>query len=219
MCRLRLLLVCLTTGIAFALAADCRSDIVIDPGPIGTVYTSKDFAFTDLNGTVASGQTISIDFTFPNGVDAVYRYDNTGSRQLYGWFAGLNFQGGTTVTTQPFVSGVVPIDANGDPVAAPVGTLTLFNSSFSSYHANYNSTNSLSNLVAFTDVPYHGVRMNLRLPAYAESGVTVTGGVFGFRRNGTGESTEIIQAVPEASSFVCVSLIGLAFLIRRAWPH
>ena len=197
------------------LSADSANALIVplDPGPVGTTYTNVDFSLTALNGTVASGQTISVDVIFPSGIDAVYRYDGIGAQQLYGWHLGLNFSGGT-VTTQPFVSGVYALDSS-NPIGASFGTITLYNGTFSGYNANHNSTNSLAALLAFEDVQYHGVRMDLHFPAYAESNVTVTSGNFGFRRNGSGEFTEIVQAVPEPSVSVFIALALTTFGVSR----
>jgi hypothetical protein len=71
-------------GLSILAAGPSRAvTILIDPGPVGTTYGSQDFAFSELNGTIASGQTLSLDFLFPAGVDAVYHFNGSGTPSLY----------------------------------------------------------------------------------------------------------------------------------------
>ena len=191
--------------------------IIIDPGAVGTTYPGIEIGFTDLNGTIANGQTITVDFLFPRGIDAVYRYDDTTIRELYGWHAGLHFVGGTTITVEPGGGYNTPLDENGDPFGNPVGWAGLYNADSFGVNVNYNMTYSPDNLIGFTDVPYHGVRITLRLPDYLEDNVIVSSGSFGFRANGSGEYTEIISAVPIPAALWLFGsgLLGLVGIARR----
>jgi hypothetical protein len=189
--------------------------IPINPGPIGSIYGSVDFSFADLNGTVAQGQQLSLDFTFPTGIEAAYRYDSTkGPRILYGWNLAFNLGGGYTITipmTSPSL--VVALDNAGNPVGPSVGTGGLYNTTFADYYGNANEQNSHAALVALTDLPYHGVRMNIQMPAYSGP-ETITSASFGFRNYTASDIAETTQIVPEPSAALLV-LSGVALCLRR----
>jgi hypothetical protein len=185
-------------GLAIVAGPSKAETIPIYPGPVGSTYQSQDFPFTDLNGTIASGQILSLDFLFPTYEDAVYRFNGVGTPMLYGWIAYLYFSPVVNVTVPPSVHNAMPLDSLGGPAGPVVGTITLYNSSVTYYNVNYNSQYLNANLLAFQNIPYHGVHMDIQLPSFSESDVIVTSGWFGFRNytGGDGDFTEIISAVP-----------------------
>ena len=205
-------------AIHFSLATADALIIPINPGPVGSTYGSVDFSFTTLNGMLAQGQQLSLDFTFPTGIEAIYRYDsNLGPRVLYGWNLALNFAGGASLTipmTSPSL--LIALDDSGNPIGPAVGTGGLYNTTFADYYGNANEQYSHASLVALTDLLYHGVRMNIQLPAYAGA-ETITSASFGFRNSSGSDIAETTQIVPEPSSSALLSIALVALLgLRRA---
>jgi len=219
---LRSSLIFVFTGILFSIFTPrntfAATSIPVDPGPVGSLFPDKQILFNDLNGVNATGQTLDLEFRFPSGVDAIYR-SLPGGRDLYGWSAIIEFTGGNTVTSNPQPLSSAAVDILGNPVAPGPGFSSIGDGSsgFVRYFANYNTQFSQQQLIDFTDTPYHGVQMRFRLPDFAGN-VVISRGTFTFDRRtifGTGDHTEIITAVPEPSSAVLLSLIGIPIALRR----
>jgi hypothetical protein len=197
----------------------------VDPGPVGSIFASEELAFNNLNGMAVSGQTLDLDFVFPDNINAEYL--SLGGRGLYGWCALLYFSGGYTVTANPHPISTYVLDSYGNAVAPGVGMVSVGNgssgqpgSNFVGYNANFNVVYSLQELIDFTGVPYHSVEMCFQLPDFAENDVTISSASFLFETwtisGEDGDRTEIVpSSVPEPSALGLLAVGATAFLVRR----
>jgi hypothetical protein len=206
-----------------------KGEIVqIDPGLPGTEFRNRRFDFNDLNGFVVNGQTIEVDVTFPDGISAVYKYEDTAPRDLYGWTLRLFYDATLDdLSAEPRTRQVVPFDEQAQ-LFDTAGILTAWGNggpggTFDTvYYGNYNVQFFPDRLEAFTDTPYHGVHFQIALPDFIGD-EEITGASFVFTVNGPTESTQILASsniIPEPSALTAfasltLAAIGFAWIRRR----
>lgn len=192
---LRLLAV-LLLGLALAGGLNEKAHAVIvniDPGNVGEVFTDRTFVFDELNGQVADGSTVPLDFVFsPKSLEADGRF-----------IAYMELTWSAPVDIVALASGTLT-DESGNAIAGTIsrglGGLSL-NETF---HA----------LTFRTDESFHGISVSLVLPS--GDGAELVGAFVRLFRDvppGSGLETSFTvggpTALPEPST---VALLGFGAL-------
>ena len=109
------------------MARNTSFEILIDPGAVGTSFSSQFFSPTDLNGTALNGQTLDLDFVFADmkHLEPSFLANSPGAYQVhFTMFHNLRSDPGDPTSATGFLS-----DENGDPVTSIVSASATANAS------------------------------------------------------------------------------------------
>lgn len=195
------LLVSLALAIGFSSAAQAVM-ISIDPGTPGESFTDRSFAFSDLNGQLADGSTLTLDVVFsPEHLQADGRFSAA---------VVLNWSSSDPLPGFPILPSGSLTDENGNAIAAPTGVAA----------SSIFSPVSTRHTLRFNGNLFHGVSFSLVLPS--ASATEVVGGTFellGVSVNNLRSNLTVLgpAALPEPATIMLFgfSILGLGFAARR----